>query len=239
MAENKKSVILYVDIIHTFEALDDAEAGRLIKHYLRYINDLNPEPPDKLTQIAFEPIKQSLKRDLINWENTKVERSKSGHLGGLKSGEARRSKMKQDEANASLSKQDEANEAVSVSVSVSDSVINKQHVKCLFDPVTFDSIKLYFGFENSKYYNQWRSINNFIGEIQDSARLDEFNEAFKYYKLFKEKSKQITHSFKSFVERDENTKLFPWEQENWKAKYEALTKEETKPFTLSAEWGKK
>lgn len=124
MAEHKKSTVLYVDIIHTFEALSDDEAGRLIKHYLRYVNDLHPVAPDKLTQIAFEPIKQQLKRDLIKWEDTKSERSKSGQLGGVKSGEARRNKAKQNEANeanASNVKQNEANEAVNVTVN--DNVI--------------------------------------------------------------------------------------------------------------------
>lgn len=74
MAENKKCVLLYCDIIHTVEKLNDEEAGRLFKHYLRYINDKNPIAPDKITEIAFEPIKQSLKRDLIKWE-TKSERN--------------------------------------------------------------------------------------------------------------------------------------------------------------------
>lgn len=68
MAENKKSVLLYCDIIHTVEELSDEEAGKLFKHYLRYINDLDPVEPDKLTKIVFEPIKQDLKRDLRKWE---------------------------------------------------------------------------------------------------------------------------------------------------------------------------
>jgi hypothetical protein len=67
MAENKKSVLLYCDIIHTVEELDDVDAGLLFKHYLRYINDQNPEPPSKLIKIVFEPIKQNLKRDLVKW----------------------------------------------------------------------------------------------------------------------------------------------------------------------------
>ena len=65
---DKKSVLLYCDIIHTVEELTDDEAGRLFKHYLRYINDQNPEVPDKITKIVFEPIKQNLKRDLKKWE---------------------------------------------------------------------------------------------------------------------------------------------------------------------------
>lgn len=84
MAENKKSVLLYCDIIHTVKTLTDEEAGKLFKHYLAYINDLNPEPPDRLTQITFEPIKQTLKRDLLKWEEKKGTKSDSGILGNLK-----------------------------------------------------------------------------------------------------------------------------------------------------------
>jgi len=68
MAENKKSFILYCDIIHTIEKLDDVDAGKLFKHVLEYVNDMNPETNHLITQIAFEPIKQQLKRDLKKYE---------------------------------------------------------------------------------------------------------------------------------------------------------------------------
>ena len=84
MAENKNTVVVYADWINVFEELEDVEAGKLIKHFFRYVNDLNPEAPDRLTKIAFEPIKQSLKRDLEKWENKKGERSYSGRMGNLK-----------------------------------------------------------------------------------------------------------------------------------------------------------
>ncbi len=84
MAKNKSGIIVYADWINVFEELEDIEAGKLIKHFFRYVNDLNPEAPDRLTKIAFEPIKQSLKRDLEKWENKKGERSNSGKLGNLK-----------------------------------------------------------------------------------------------------------------------------------------------------------
>ena len=80
MALNKKSVVIYTDLIHTFEELKDAEAGKLIKHFFRYVNDMNPEPPDKLTKIAFEPIKQQLKRDLQKWESIIEKRSNAGKI---------------------------------------------------------------------------------------------------------------------------------------------------------------
>ena len=69
MAKDKKSVIVYVDWIATFNKLEDDEAGRLIKHFFSYVNDLNPTS-DRLTELLFEPIKQQLKRDLKVYEQT-------------------------------------------------------------------------------------------------------------------------------------------------------------------------
>ena len=63
MATDKKSFLLYCDLIHTVEKLDDEHAGELFKHILRYVNDQNPTPKDFIIDLAFEPIKQMLKRD--------------------------------------------------------------------------------------------------------------------------------------------------------------------------------
>jgi hypothetical protein len=68
MAENKNKIIVYRDWLSTFDSLTDEEAGKLIKHFFKYINDLNPVAPDRLTQLLFEPIKQTLKRDLKAYE---------------------------------------------------------------------------------------------------------------------------------------------------------------------------
>jgi hypothetical protein len=84
MAENKKGVLVYADWIDHFEGLTDEEAGLLIKHFFRYVNDLKPIPPDRITEIAFAPIKASLKRDLEKWEKTVVDRSINGRMGNLK-----------------------------------------------------------------------------------------------------------------------------------------------------------
>ena len=82
MAENKKSVLLYCDLIHTVEKISDEDAGALFKHYLRYINDLNPTTDNVLVDVLFESIKQNLKRDLVKWE-IRAERSRlNGHKGG-------------------------------------------------------------------------------------------------------------------------------------------------------------
>ena len=78
MAKDKKSVLLYCDIIHTVEKLDDKTAGELFKHYLRYVNDLNPTTDNLTVDLVFEPIKQNLKRDLKKWEDTIDKRSEAG-----------------------------------------------------------------------------------------------------------------------------------------------------------------
>lgn len=73
MAKDKKGFILYCDVIHTVEKLTDEQAGKLFKHILKYVNDQEPIPEDIITEIAFEPIKQSLKRDLQKYEGIRIK----------------------------------------------------------------------------------------------------------------------------------------------------------------------
>lgn len=68
MADNKKGIVVYADWGDTLDSLEDDEAGRLIKHFFNYVRDKNPAPPDRLTQLLFEPWKSQLKRDLIKWK---------------------------------------------------------------------------------------------------------------------------------------------------------------------------
>lgn len=130
MAEEKKSIVIYSDWQSIFEQLDDTEAGKLIKHFFKYVNDENPELEDRLLKMAFEPIKLQLKRDLSKWKQTKLRRSEAGKKGGLKSGETR--KKEPNEAIASNAKQNEANEAVTVNdnvtvnVTVNDILLEKE-----------------------------------------------------------------------------------------------------------------
>ena len=91
MAKNKKSFVLYCDLIHTIEKLSNEQAGELFKHILRYVNDKDPEPKDVLIDLVFEPIKQQLKRDLKTYEN-RAERSREN---GLKGGRPKTQKTQQ------------------------------------------------------------------------------------------------------------------------------------------------
>jgi hypothetical protein len=41
--KDKKSFVLYCDLLHTVEKLPDDKAGLLFKHILKYVNDLDPK----------------------------------------------------------------------------------------------------------------------------------------------------------------------------------------------------
>lgn len=84
MAENKKSFVLYTDYKSLIDKLPDEIAGKLLKHIYAYVNDENPTTDDLMLNIAFEPIKMHLKRDLVKYENAKEDKSKNGAIGNLK-----------------------------------------------------------------------------------------------------------------------------------------------------------
>jgi len=84
MAKDKKAILIYSNWEQTFENLSDEEAGKLIKHLFRYVNDKNPIAPDRITELIFEPLKAVLKSDLEKYEKVKTEKSIHGRLGNLK-----------------------------------------------------------------------------------------------------------------------------------------------------------
>jgi hypothetical protein len=84
MAKDKKGFILYADQKAIFDQLPNDKAGELIKFILSYVNDENPETDDLIIKLAFTPIQQQLKRDLIKYEETKENRSKAGKAGANK-----------------------------------------------------------------------------------------------------------------------------------------------------------
>ena len=116
MAKDKKSFVLYADLLTSVDHLTDEELGKLFRHTLQYVNDLNPVIEDRLLLTAWKPIERSLKEDLKKWEEIRTKRAKAGAKGG-----------KAKQANAKSVKQNVANQAVSVTDSVSVSVnVDKQ-----------------------------------------------------------------------------------------------------------------
>lgn len=78
MAEDKRSFVLYSDLIYTVQKMPIDKAGELLMHILMYVNDMNPETDDLIINLTFEPIKQQLKRDLLKWEEKKSMYSIAG-----------------------------------------------------------------------------------------------------------------------------------------------------------------
>lgn len=81
MASGKSSFVLYTSYVHSVDLLTNEQAGKLLKHILNYVNDFDPVEEDPIVRIAFEPIKQQLKRDLKEWRSEKKKRSAAGKKG--------------------------------------------------------------------------------------------------------------------------------------------------------------
>ncbi len=149
MAKDKKSFILYSDLLKVVEKLPDDMAGKLFKIILRYVNDLEVNIDDLLLDIAFEPIKLQLKRDLVKFEEVKVKRS----VAGKRSAELRALKKEQQTSTnptsvesvqqVSTNPTDSVNENDTVHVTVNDIDIKDKKKKSF----NFRKALLDFGFE--------------------------------------------------------------------------------------------
>lgn len=173
MAENKKSFVLYSDSKGLIDQLPDDLAGRLFKHIFAYVNDENPISEELILNIAFEPIKTQLKRDLVKWSNQTEQRRQAG----LKSAEIR--KRNATETNErSISSTDNVNVNVSVNDNVNDNVnviLLEKETKSIF---SFERELIKYGFDKNlvidwlkvrktkKATNTQTAFKNFILEIE-------------------------------------------------------------------------
>jgi len=157
MATNKKGFILYADQKELFDQLPNEKAGELIKHIFSYVNDENPETNDIILKLAFTPIKQQLKRDLVKFEETKIKRSEAGK----KSAEARRNKKEKDATNSTSVKSVQQtstkstvkeNDNVTVNDTVKDKDINNKPTA-----FNFRNSFLELGVDND-ILNDWLSV---------------------------------------------------------------------------------
>ena len=141
MAENKKSFVLYTDSQGLVNQLPDEVAGRLFKHIYAYVNDENPISDELLLNVAFEPIKMQLKRDLIKWENQIEQRKQAG-----KKSAEQRALTKSNERSIPLNETQRnptVNDNVNVNVSVNDNVKEKRVVNKFTAPTLLE-VQTYF-----------------------------------------------------------------------------------------------
>jgi len=181
MADNKKSFVLYSDSQGLINQLPDDVAGRLLKHIYAYVNDENPISEELLLNIAFEPIKMQLKRDLLKWESQLEQRRNAG----LKSAEIRkRNATSVNERSISSTDNDNVsvNDNVNATVSDNDILLEKETKKNIIansqKKFNFRLELIEYGFfenlvddwllvrKNKKASNTETAFKTFINEIE-------------------------------------------------------------------------
>lgn len=187
MAENKKSFVLYADLIKSIEHLTNEEKGILFNHLLEYVNDKNPILEDRLILTAWKPIELQLKRDLIKFEEVKAKRSDAGkrsaELRALKLEEQTSTNPTSVESVEQTSTNPTVNDTVNVNVNVNDTVnvnVIKENNKAL--PFKFFDSLIDLGAEkqlvsdwiavrkSKRLSNTVTAFDNFKNEVSKSGK---------------------------------------------------------------------
>lgn len=205
MAENKKSFILYADLISNIDHLTNEEKGILFQHLLEYVNDMNPVLEDRVILSAWKFIQSQLKRDLVKFEEIKVKRS----VAGKKSAELRAlKKAEQKELDSTKPTSVESVKQTPTNPTVNDNVNVNVNVN--------DIINIY---KESDFLENWKmcrqqfmKLPTHIKKLETFERAD-FNKSLKDFSkeeintamlgLFKQEVKNITTMYlkpKHFLE---------------------------------------
>lgn len=261
MATDKKSFVLYTDLVSVARKLIEKDrenktnyAGELFLHIMEYVNDNDPIAIDFIIEMAFEPIKAQLKRDLIKYEQIKSKRSDAGK----RSSELRQfNKSQQDSTHVESVEQNSTNptsvESVQQSstnptVSVNDSVNVNDNVNVFSKE---NNISLSNACEDFNFSNEVKKVAEEIcswfavteisnqtlrGQIYSFAQirfnmgeLSNFSDQFSFYKKYHIESGSRKHLPKGFMENG-------WNAANWKNTYEDFLKsKKEKPKTIGTD----
>jgi uncharacterized phage protein (TIGR02220 family) len=172
MAKDKKSFILYVDQKDLFNKLPDEIAGKLIKHIYAYVNDEDPKAEDLIVDIAFEPIKQQLKRDLKLFESVKTKRSEAGKIGA--------SKRWGEMPNDATACEDMANDGKRI-LSIAKMAVNDNDNVNDINIIDFESLLLLL---QATFKRKFRVMNDKVkrsykARIKEGYTIDDINNAIK------------------------------------------------------------
>lgn len=249
MAEEKNSIIVYADWIDKFEELSDEEAGRLIKHFFRYVNDLDPVAPDRITKLSFIDIEKSLKRDLKKWDAIKIKRSEAGKASAEAKRLAKEAEQTQTKS-TSVESVDLSSTKSTVSVNVNDTVnvnvngsvneINNKKENFAFDPEfeekkseLIDLLVDVWGFSEQKYSQQKSMVFAFVTtQLKSIEDINHFAEQYKNYDEYKKLSGEQRHNSTGyFGTQAMKFSNGAWNSENWRLKleqYQSNNKKSTK-----------
>lgn len=141
MNDDKRSFILYADLEHTVSKLPDNLAGQLFKLILQQANEREPEPDDLLLQIAFEPIRQQMKRDAEKWKRMREKQSENGRLGGRPK---KANVISENPKNPPLFSETQKSLNVNANDNVNDNVnVKDKNIVRRFTPPTRDEVDQY------------------------------------------------------------------------------------------------
>ena len=233
MAENKKSFVLYADLISNIDHLTNEEKGILFNHLLEYVNDMNPILEDRLILTAWKPIERQLKRDLQKYEGTKEERSKSGILGNLKRyhldlyKEVKSGKITIERAQSiATSRKDSHSDtklAVNDNDNVNDNVIIKRAEENLIEDI-FKKVSINYPIYAKQLLSDARYIEALsTNQIKDPNKDVCKNTTHKYLKLFlshlneykhvHNNKKEFSLNFSNWLRKQTIVKVYPKQEE--------------------------
>lgn len=173
--DSKKSFVLYSDQRGLFDKLDDSQAGRLIKHIFSYVNNESADP-DFVTELAFESIKQQLKRDLIKWEKQLNQRRDAGK----KSAESRKRNKELVDERSTKSNERSISSTDNVTVNVTDNVTVTDIKEDIYP---FEDFWNLYGNKTGRHKCElkWNKISD-----EDKVKIKETLKGFLDYKPFKD-----------------------------------------------------
>lgn len=180
MAVDKKSFILYSDLIHTVNKMPSDKAGDLFKHILSYVNDEEPQTDDLIIQLTFEPIKQQLKRDLKKYEGIKNKRSEAGkesaRLRALKKEQQKQQKSTSVESVEQTSTNPTVNDNGNVNDNDNGNVIKKKDIFIFKNALIDAGAKEYLVSDwlkvrkTKKATNTKTAFNGFLKQIEKTSK---------------------------------------------------------------------
>ena len=206
MAENKKSFLLYCDLIHTVSKMPKDKAGELFIHILEYVNDKNPVTDDLIIQLTFEPIKQSLKRDLQKYETIRNRNSENAKLRWDKKNATASDRIPNRTKNAD-SVNDSVSEINNNNKADADDEINYLDVHQSFaDRLLLNDLECQSIFEVSEKRVTFELLNTFIAHLTNQSKVynhySEFKKHFSNWMRKHEPSKENKSKVDAYLENN-------------------------------------